>query len=129
MLFLVQPGWTSLSVKRGFVFGQYRDMPIITARLLLTTVTIMNGKGSSKLMDATRGLCRDDEWMRKHWPEVKQATQEAAEQERQRIQDEAGADLDRLRKECSRFREDAMKVRTENHTLRSAIRIMKDEPG
>lgn len=123
MMFIVQFGFTGISIKNGGITGNLQ-FPVSVWRLLILTVTIPRGPRTSEIFITNlRGSMRDSEWFVKHEAEILS--------EKERIYEEVekgfSEEIDRLRSKNSQLCEEQLKANSELHTLKSAIKIVNTD--
>lgn len=116
-----------LSIKRGWLFGKRENAPIHTLNMLLCRAFLLGGKGAGKVIEATSGLCDDPLWLIENRKEIEMARESAVRKARLEYDQRREAEMRRLKERLDEASKESMKLRTENHALRRAIRIVEED--
>ncbi|QPI62386.1 hypothetical protein [Vreelandella venusta] len=125
-MWVIEWGFTKLSIKRGKLFGRHANYPILTIRLGLVTVTSMNEKAGGLIIEAVRGLSEDPDWLHLNSKRAHDAIEDYRKQLYNSAEESAKRDAERAEARASKHEQENMQLRTENHTLRQAIRIVNE---
>lgn len=117
-----------LSIKRGWLFGRRENPPIHTLNMLLCRAFLLDGKGAGKVIEATSGLCDDPLWLIENRKEIEMARESAVRKARLEYAERKEGEMQRLKERLNEASDENRKLRTENHALRRAIRIVEEEP-
>lgn len=120
-MWILQFGFTGISSKNGKLFGKYTEYPMKKIEFLCVTVTHCPKTTRVLIMDALKGLAKDENWLIENSAEVEEAKNRAfrkmteyLDNQNQKGVEYDAATIDRLRKEVS-------DLKNENRHLRNAF--------
>lgn len=125
-MWIIEWGFTKFSIKKGKLFGRHTNCPLLTMRLLVVSVTRMNAKAGSLVIEAVKGLSEDPDWLHLNSKRAHDAIEDYRKQLYNATQESAKRDAERAEARASKHEQENMQLRTENHTLRQAIRIVNE---
>lgn len=129
MNIVVYPSLCGLKIARGYLFGDLvAKCKIVSVELLIVKVTFFPARASHILGTAMIGLMGDPNWLIENAPSVRTAKHRAESKARARLEKEYSQRLEQLRKESMERYEEAARLRTENHVLRSAMKLVQPAP-
>ncbi|MEL7966326.1 hypothetical protein AAG587_08115 [Vreelandella neptunia] len=125
-MWIIEWGLTKPSIKKGKLFGRHANYTLLTLRLLVVTVTRMNSKAGGLVIEAVKGLSEDTDWLHLNSKRAHDAIEDYRKQLYNSAEESAKRDAERSEQRASRAEQENMQLRTENHTLRQAIRIVNE---
>ncbi|MFJ5538602.1 hypothetical protein [Vreelandella titanicae] len=125
-MWIIEWGFTKLSIKKGKMFGRHANYPLLTMRLGVVTITRMEGSAGRLMTEALRGLSEDADWLYLNSKRAHDAIESYKKQLYNATQESAMRDVERADNRASKAEQENMQLRTENHTLRQAIRIVNE---
>lgn len=125
-MWIIEWGFTKLSIKKGKLFGRHANYPLLTIRLGVVSITRMESKAGRLMTDALKGLSEDPDWLHLNRKRAHDAIESYKKQLYNATQESAMRDVERAENRASKAEQENMQLRTENHTLRQSIRIVNE---
>lgn len=120
-------GLYGIRFRRGKLFGEMSQYPLLTIRFLFVSLTILRAHAVFDIRAAMKGLSEDPEWLIKNARSVRFERRKAAARVRAKLEAEYRGNLDRAWERVSEEGRKSGELQNEVYALRRVIKGMQQE--
>lgn len=122
---IIEFGFAGIEYKKGTFFGRNNEYYIYSLRFIFVTIQYLPKQTRVLFMNALDGVTEDKDWLIKNNREIVKYRNSLKQDIRNDIKSEYKSRTKQVKQDRDKYYEENQKLRTENHTLRSAIRYIK----
>lgn len=122
-------GLYGISFRRGKLFGNMRQYPLLSIQFLLVSIAFIRGNPVGVFREAIKGLSEDQEWLVRNARTIRIAKAKAKGKARAQMEAQYRADIDRAWERVSEESRKSGELQNEVYALRRVIKGMQQEPS